>query len=468
MYREEIEAYMKAHTQEMVEDICELCRINSEKMPAEEDMPFGPGAAECLDAALDMAEGYGFEVQDYDGYVGCADFDSTLPKQLDILAHLDVVPAGEGWQETEPFQPLLKDGALYGRGTADDKGPAVAALYAMRAVKELGIPLKKNVRLIMGTDEECGSSDIRHYYAVEKEAPMTFSPDGQYPVVNVEKGRLEGHFTARFEASQALPKLVRLEAGTKVNVVPGKAKAVVEGVGFSLLEKTAATVKEETGIEFELVSKESICEITAVGAGAHAARPQEGNNAITGLLTLLCRLPLAACPQLECLKKVADLMPHGDVNGKALGVAMEDEVSGLLTLAFSMLTVDESGLDGQFDSRVPVCGNEENMLKVVREKMAAKGLTLHNDSMIPPHMVDGDSLFVKTLLRVYEDYTGREGKCLAIGGGTYVHNLKNGVAFGASMPDTDNRMHGADEFAIVEELVTSAKMFAQVIVDLCS
>ncbi len=162
MYKEKIEVYMKEHTQEMIEDICELCRINSEKMPAEEDMPYGPGAAECLDAALDMAEGYGFEVQDYDGYVGCVDFDSSLPKQLDILAHLDVVPAGEGWQVTEAFEPVVKDGNLYGRGTADDKGPAVAALYAMRAVKELGIPLKKNVRLIMGTDEESGSYDIKH------------------------------------------------------------------------------------------------------------------------------------------------------------------------------------------------------------------------------------------------------------------------------------------------------------------
>ena len=144
-YKEKIESYIEAHKQEMLEDICELCRINSEKMPAEEDMPFGPGAAECLDTALDMAEGYGFETTDYDGYVGCVDL-NELPRQLDILAHLDVVPAGEGWEVTEPFKPVVKDGKLYGRGTADDKGPAVAALYAMRAVKELGIPLKKNVR----------------------------------------------------------------------------------------------------------------------------------------------------------------------------------------------------------------------------------------------------------------------------------------------------------------------------------
>lgn len=467
MYKEKIEEYIDSHMQEMLEDISALCRINSVKMPEEEDMPYGPAVAECLDTALDMAEEYGFEVQDYDGYVGCVDFDSTLPEQLDILAHLDIVPAGEGWQVTKPFEPVVKDGMLYGRGTADDKGPAVAALYAMRAVKELGIPLKKNVRLIMGTDEECGSSDISHYYAIEKEAPMTFSPDAHYPLVNVEKGRLEGHFTAKFEPSDALPRLVKIEAGTKVNVVPGKAKASVEGLELSVLEEHAAAVKEKTGIEFQFAPEGDFCEITAVGAGAHASQPQKGNNALTGLLSLLCRLPFAACPQIEYLKKMADLMPHGDVNGTVLGVDMEDEVSGRLTLAFSMLTADKAGLDGQFDSRVPVCGNEENVLKVIKEKMAEEGIDLLNDSMKPPHMVDGDSLFVKTLLKIYERYTGKEGKCLSIGGGTYVHDLKNGVAFGAAMPETENRMHGADEFAVVEELAVSAKMFAQAIVELC-
>ena len=82
--------------------------------------------------------------------------------------------------------------------------------------------------------------------------------------------------------------------------------------------------------------------------------------------------------------------------------------------------------------------------------------------------MDGDSEFISTLLRTYEEYTGRKDECIAIGGGTYVHELKNGVAFGAAMPETDNRMHGADEFAVIEELIVSAKMFAQVIIDLCS
>ena len=129
MYKKEIEGYMEAHRQEMIDDICTLCRINSEKMPYSEGKPFGEGPFAALQMALSMAEKYGFSITNYDNYVGTADLNDG-ERCLDILAHLDVVPAGEGWTETEAFEPVVKDGRLYGRGTADDKGPAVAALYA--------------------------------------------------------------------------------------------------------------------------------------------------------------------------------------------------------------------------------------------------------------------------------------------------------------------------------------------------
>ncbi len=467
MYRKEIEAYLDSHTREMVEDIFTLCRINSERTAPKEGMPYGEGPKKALDAALKMAEGYGFAVRNYDNYVGTADLNDK-EKQLDILAHLDVVPAGEGWQETGPFEPVERDGRLYGRGTADDKGPAVAALYAMRAVKELGIPLKKNVRLIVGTDEECGSSDIEHYYKIEKEAPMTFSPDAEFPVINVEKGGLAAHFTGSFERSQEPARLVSLDAGIKINVVPAKAYAAVEGVSLQVMENMAAAVSAETGIRFTFACEGSLVKITAEGVNAHAAHPEGGNNALTGLLEYISRLPLGDCQLVRCLRGVLGLIPHVDLHGKALGIDMEDEISGRLTLAFSMLTVTEDRLEGHFDSRCPICSTKENVLLVVKEKLKSIGLVLHNEAMKPPHHVDGNGVFVQTLLKAYEDYTGREGKCLYTGGGTYVHELKNGVAFGAAMPGTDNHMHGADEFAILEELVISAKIFAQVIVDLCS
>ena len=466
MYRKEIEEFVEAHRQEMLEDICTLCRINSEKMPYKEGMPYGEGAFTALAEALSMAENYGFSITNYDNYVGTVDLNEK-ESQLDILAHLDVVPAGEGWKETEPFEPVVKGDKLFGRGTADDKGPAVAALYAMRAVKELGIPLKKNARLILGTDEECGSSDIAHYYAIEKEAPMTFSPDGSYPVVNTEKGGLNGHFTASFAPSDALPKLVSVEAGIKVNVVPGKARATVQGIDVEVMEKAAEEVSGETGIRFEFDVEEDAATITAIGAGAHASKPEEGNNALTGLLVLIQRLPFAPCEQISAIGRLLELIPHGDTSGKALGIAMSDELSGDLTLAFSLLTISDRELDGTFDSRCPLCANEENVLHAAKRKMAESGFDLDSDSMRPAHHVPEDSGFVKTLLENYEKFTGLKGYCMALGGGTYVHDLKNGVAVGPSFPGTDTRIHGADEFAVVDELAASAKIFAHVIADLC-
>ena len=466
MYKQKIAAYLEEHRQEMVEDIFTLCRIDSARSEAKEDMPYGEGACQALQAALQMAEGYGFAVRNYENYAGAIDM-NPLEKQLDILAHLDVVPAGEGWKVTEPFAPVRKDGKLYGRGTADDKGPAVAALYAMRAVKELGIPLRRNVRLILGADEECGSSDLRHYYAQEQEAPMTFSPDAEFPLVNTEKGHFAGNFTASWQASDALPRLLSFEAGIRVNVVPGKAHAVVEGLEAPAILEKAQEVTEKTGVLFHCEPEGAAVRITAEGATAHASRPEMGKNALTGLLTLVCALPLAPCQQTRTLKALCGLIPHGDLSGRALGIEMSDEISGALTLAFSMLEVNGTGLKGWFDSRCPLCSTEENVLEVARARMRDSGLELHNEKMGPPHHVDGGSEFVRVLLKNYEDVTGQEGKCLAIGGGTYVHSLKNGVAFGASMPGTDNRMHGADEFAVEEELMQSAQIFAQVIVDLC-
>ncbi len=472
-YREKIESYIDSHREEMIKDISALCRINSEKMPYREGMPYGEGACAALGAALTMAEGYGFSVRNYDNYVGTADLNDKEPG-LDILAHMDVVPAGEGWQVTKPFEPLEKDGKLYGRGTADDKGPAVAALYAMRAVKECGIPVSKNVRLILGTDEECGSSDIPHYYAEEKEAPMTFSPDASFPVINTEKGMFKGHFTAEWDKSTVLPRLCSIQAGTKVNVLPGKAQALFQGIPAEVMEKAVKETEKALGVSFTveysdytLEKGDEMARVTAVGEGAHAAHPEAGNNALTAVIYLANRLPLAPCRQTEMVKALEECFPHGDFRGKALGIEMEDEISGPLTLVFSMLEVTETGLDGRFDSRCPLCADEENVLKPVKALMEGKGFSFLTDSMIPPHHVPGDSHFVQTLLKVYEAYTGRKGECQSTGGGTYVHDLKNGVAFGASMPETDNRMHGADEFAVIDELLTSAKIFAQVIAELC-
>ena len=121
MYKQRIEEYFASRQAEMLEDISRLVRIRSDRQPARPGKPYGPGAAKVLAESLAMARAMGFGVKNYDNRVGTVDL-NDLPPALDILAHLDVVPAGDGWTVTEPFEPRITAGRIYGRGTADDKG----------------------------------------------------------------------------------------------------------------------------------------------------------------------------------------------------------------------------------------------------------------------------------------------------------------------------------------------------------
>ncbi len=464
--KEKITAYLNAHREDLIRDVCRLVRVQSDRGEAKEGAPFGEGPLRALNEALAMTRDMGFTVTNYDNYAMTADLGGGEPG-LDILAHLDVVPVSDSWTVTQPFAPRILDGKIYGRGTADDKGPAVAALYAMMAVKDLGIPLKKRVRLILGTDEECGSGDLAYYYSKEEEAPASISPDADFPVINLEKGGLKGVMTASFAESKALPRLVSAQGGTKINVVPDKSFALVEGMSAEELSGFCKKAGEETGAAFTVSQEGGLLRIDAKGVGAHASLPAGGCNAVTAMLRLLAELPLADCEGLRRLKAVEKLFPHGDWSGKAAGVAMEDELSGATTLSFDILRCSLTEFHGEFDCRASILANDENLRDVIREKLAQGGVTLEPCAVYAPHYVPAETPLVQTLLRCYEEYTGEKGRCVAIGGGTYVHHLKNGVAFGCAREGVDNRMHGDDEFAEIDQLILSAAIYAQAIVDIC-
>ena len=472
MYRKQIDQYIDNHKEQMLEDLKELVRINSIKGEASEGKPYGEGPERALKAAKMMMEKYGFRTTNYDNRVVTGDI-SDKEKHLDILAHLDVVPVTPDWTVTQPFDPIVKDGRIYGRGTCDDKGPAIAALYAMRAVKELGIPLAKNVRLILGSDEECGSSDVEYYYGIEKEAPMTFTPDANYPLINIEKGRLAATYGAQLQAG-ALPQVVMLHGGDKENVVPAKCRAQVKGLAENVLKQAIAEDKSGVTFSYHIVSEPSLSSggkgdmiIEAKGVAAHASLPEGGKNAVSAMLGFLLRLPLGESEVTSSIRGLARKFPFGDVHGTALGVEMEDETSGHLTMNLGIISLEEGHLEIVIDSRVPICGNDENVTEVVKKAMSECLLEQTAGSLSKPHYVPADSPLVKKLLESYERYTGKKGEALAIGGGTYVHHLKNGVAFGCEVEGVDNHMHGDDEFMEVEVLLMSAKIFADAICKLC-
>ncbi len=464
MYRQKIETYFKEHREEFLADLSRLVAVNSERGEKEEGYPYGRGPAAALKEALEIADRFGLHTENWENYLGIIELKADQERTLDIMAHLDVVPGGEGWTVTEPFVMKEEDGKVYGRGTSDDKGPALAAIYALRAVKELGLPVEKNVRIMLGCDEECGSSELDYYFAKTKPAEMTFTPDADFPVINVEKGHFSGIFTADVEADETLPALRSFKGGVKSNVVPSKAEAEVEGLEENILSDAIEKVGKETGVAFSCEEREGCFHIFADGVSAHASTPEEGKNGIVALLLLLSELPLKG-DAAEKMRSLYQLFPYGDVNGKAAGIYLSDEESGQITVSLDILNFDGKHLEAEFDSRTPICANDEN-LAPVREAAEAAGLHF-SGSLSKPHHVPADSDFVKTLLTCYEEYTGLEGKCLYTGGGTYVHGIENAVAFGCCMPGEETRMHGSDERISVETLLTSGMIFTEAVARLC-
>ncbi len=461
-----IKNWIEAHGEDFVADLSRLVAVRSVKAEALEGKPYGEECARVLQVAEDIAAGYGFDTKNWDNYVLTADM-GPAERGLDILAHLDVVGEGKGW-DTDPYTVVLDaDGdTLYGRGVTDDKGPVAAALLAMRCVKELGLPMSKGLRLIMGADEESGSSDIKHYYSIEKPAPATFTPDAWFPIYNTEKGGYKPTFSMKFAPTEALPRVSFFEGGFRTNVLPGDAEAVVLGLDENDVKLYLAFAADDTETVFTCQPMEGGVRIICKGVQAHASLPEMGNNAITALLDALSRLPLADCDSTRAVRGLSWAFPHGDFGGEALGVNMEDDISGPMTVVFSILNMDETGFSGQYDSRVPICANDDNCRKVVEAFLGELGFTV-TGQMRPGHHTPAEGEFVSTLMACYEEVSGLKAECLSMGGGTYVHNIPGGVAFGPGFPGYDSREHGANERAQLSDMLKAAQIYALAIARLC-
>ena len=464
-WKTEIDRWLSGREALLVERIGELVAVPSVGgEPEGPEKPFGAGPARALEVAAAQAEAAGLRPENVDGYVLTADL-NDCPDRLHILAHLDVVAPGEGW-DSDPYTIRREGDLLYGRGVDDDKGPAAAAMLAMECVKALGIPLKGNAKLILGTDEETGSRDIAYYYARHPYAPCAVSPDAQFPVINIEKGRYAPVLARSWEAETATPRVTALAGGIRVNVAPRLAQAEILGLAPCGIAPLAELASRRTGTELRVVGREDGCTVTCTGQEAHASTPEEGVNAITALLSFLGELPLADTASTRALKGLAELFPHGDHHGTALGIDRTEEKSGRMTVCLSLLELDGTGFHAQFDARTPLGATEEACVAAVEERCRARNFSVAG-AWKDPHQVPEESPFVETLLRCYEECTGKPGRCVSMGGGTYVHDIPGGVAFGAGDFDFDSRLHSANERVRVSALLETAKIYANVIVELC-
>ncbi len=449
-----IEAILTRYREEMMETVQKWVRIPSVRGEAAPGAPFGTEARRALDTAMADCSRFGLDTQIFDGYAGHADLGVGPARDaLAILAHLDVVPVGDGWTR-DPFGGERADGRIYGRGTSDDKGPAVAALFAMRAVREAGVPLRRKVRLILGCDEECGSADLAYYKKVTEMPRSGFSPDADYPVINIEKGGT--HILFSGELSREGLQVLSMQVGERANVIPGFASALVEG------GEEVAQQAEEAGRKLGFPVKTTLGNgaviIETTGLTGHAALPEHGKNAI-GQMLLIFRELGAQGALLELADSVGMTF-----HGENLGIAMRDDVSGELTGSLDIIRIENGRLEAVMDVRYPVLFSPERMYQLLSQRLVY--LTASDNGTRPPHFVSDRTELVQELLEAYHEVTGGEKRTIAIGGGTYAQSMEEGVAFGALFPGEAEMAHQADEYIAEEAVFQNARIFARAIVRL--
>ncbi len=449
---------------DMVKDIQSLVRIDSvlDESTASKEAPFGKGIGDTLNQFLHIGNKLGFKTGNCDGYAGWAQLGDN-GNEVGILVHMDVVPAAGDWKYP-PFSAMLEDGKIYGRGSVDDKGPAVACLYGMKAVMDAGLPMSNHVRIIAGTDEETFARGI-HYYLERENAPAYgFSPDAEFPIIYAEKGIIR--FGYRLHLALPDKNILSIHAGTRLNVVPSLAEARVAGI--TAAEVNSILAARTDGHRFEVLADGGIIRIVSHGIPSHASYPSEGHNAIQGLLSVLASLfPNSSDPLKVFLRRLnrSFLM---ETDGRSWGIACKDEVSGALTCNMAIL---ESGKDEaivKFDIRYPVTHNSNKLTARLEAYSDELGLNTKYELVQhkKPLYVEKDRPFIKKLQQAYSEATGEEAALLSIGGGTYCRYLKNFVSMGPVFPGQKELAHQENEFLALDNLRRFAKIYAQAIYEL--
>ena len=436
---------------DILRDLAELVRIPSVRSDPEPGMPFGRESTRALQAILAMAERLGLAVKNVDNYAGHAEYGEG-EETAAVLAHVDVVPAGDGW-ETDPFEMTIRDGCCFGRGVADDKGEAVVALYCLKALMDEKVPAKRRLRVVFGAAEETGSEDLAYYYSREPLPVMGFTPDAEYGICNREKGRVSAVITGgRNDAS-----VIRsFSAGTVANAVPARAEAVLR----CGQERVDALCRDALGYgeRFSVERTEDGARVCAEGVAAHAMQPQEGVNAASWLVRLLSgvfsseELGSFFCFVRDCVGVEYD--------GASMGVKMADEESGPLTLNLGLLSADRDGASLTIDIRFPVTKDGDAILAAIREKAEKSGLTLADGHAVAPLFLPADSPFIRLLSDAYQAVTGEPAALYATGGGTYARALQSrGVAFGPFFADEpDRRLHNTGEHFEIARFMEHAQI----------
>lgn len=464
--RVRLQQWFKDHQQEMLTDLAGLVAIPSVSRAGADGLPYGKACRDALAYAEAVAQKLELITTVYDNAVLTADSDVSSPAMA-ILAHLDVVEAGNGW-DTDPYTLVEQDGWLYGRGVTDDKGPVIAALYALAAVRTLYPDLPHPCRIWLGTAEETGSADLKHWLKDHIMPPYVITPDTVEPIVNGESAKYRPAISAAWERSDSLPRVTHLQGGRVRNAIPAEAEAQIIGLTAAAVQPLADSCTQETGVNFSLTDTDGRLWIRAHGKGAHIGNPHLGRNGQTALVHLLAQLPLADCGSTRALRSLARLFPYHDGHGEALGLTVCDDVMGRCSVHCTTCTLTEDGLLCRFDSRGPTNVTEENYPRVIDAALRAEGFTVEDSQMDGAHYVPADAPVVTAMQEVWQTVYGSKAACSFNIAASYAHFVDGAIAVGRAAPGVETQIHKANERLPVEDFFRLTELLALSILRFCS
>ena len=444
---------------EIINKTCELIKIPSVSLETNNpDLPFGENCTNALNYILKLGNSFGFKTKNIDNYCGYIEFGEGNDL-VGIIGHLDVVPALEedGWT-TPPFLPEVRDGKIFGRGSIDDKGPVIASLYAMKAIKD-SCKISKRVRLIIGLNEEKGWKCIDYYKNHEEWPTIGFSPDANFPGIFAEKGILSIELKNYFKIKDF--EIIDISTNNNaINVVPKYVSITLKTQNTYSLENIIR--KSEENISIKKIES-NIIKIESFGIAAHAAHPELGKNAIKQLIEFLLKNFEF---ETEYLKTIYESGLFDIESPRFMPTDKLEDESGVLTSNVAILEYENQNnkLVIKINLRVPVTIS----LDEIQNKYTSLFDTIEVNrlSVQEPLYVEKDSYLVKTLVDIFNKKTNLNASPIAIGGGTYARAFDNFISYGVTMPSKKDMCHQVDEFVEIDDLILASKIYAEAIYEL--
>lgn len=457
---QDIKEFIKNNEENIKRDIKRLVNVRSVAGTPTADAPNGEGVKEAQRVAEDILKNIGLKTRDLDGRVGFGHYGDE-ERFLGIIAHVDVVPEGNGWL-SDPYDCIEKEGYLVGRGTLDDKGAFVLSAYAVKYLIDNKIPLNYGIRIIIGLDEETGMSDVEYYREHEKMPLFTFTPDAGFPVGHGEKGIYSADLV-----SPAIKggNIAELSGGVASNVVADYTYALIKNADFSALEKAAADKDYIT-----VTREKDLIKVEARGKAGHAGEPHEAVN--SNLLIMKYLLEAGALFEDEEAAAEFIVAATDNYDGDVFGIACDDGVFSPLSIIGGMLTLEKGRLCLNVNCRYPTAITAEELEKKISDTAESYGFTVKNVANSKPFYLDPEeNAAVGIMCAIYNEVTRSDEKPIVMSGGTYARHIENAVSYGIEYPDQRDPewvggVHMKNEALKISRALESVEIFIKTLIKL--